>query len=336
MSDNPSYADRVRGCLYGGAVGDAFGYAVEFDRWPQIQARYGEKGIREPELDPQGRFIISDDTQMTLFTIDALLSVPEHASDADLRKAFRSAYLDWLRTQNESYDLSANYEGSQLLQYEELWHCRAPGNTCLSSLHGGGLGTIENPVNKSKGCGGVMRVAPIGLMRHWSVERCFDVAAMAAAITHGHSSGFVSAAAMGGMVRMMIDGIALPDAAKAAIGLIEERFPEDHEVRQLIHAALDAAIRNRPDYQPVIANLGEGWVGDEALAIALYAALAGNSFPEVLAIGANHSGDSDSTASIAGQLYGAWRGGDGLPEDWRAALDVKGPLGSVGAPKIRS
>ena len=322
MTANTTYEDRVRGCLYGGAVGDGFGYAVEFDHWPAIQARYGEKGIQEPELDPRGRLIVSDDTQMSLFTLDALQSVPAYASDAELREAFRSAYLDWLRTQNEDFDPSATYDGSQLLLYEELWHPRAPGNTCLSSLYGGGYGTIENPVNKSKGCGGVMRVAPIGLMQDWSVEKCFDVAAMAAAITHGHTSGYVSAAAMGGMVRMLIDGIALSDAAEAAIGLIENRFPEDFEVRQLIHAALDAASWNSPAHQPVIAKLGEGWVGDEALAIALYAALCGGSFAEVLAIGANHSGDSDSTASIAGQLYGAWQGADGLPEAWVRSLDV--------------
>ena len=68
--------------------------------------------------------------------------------------------------------------------------------------------------------------------------------------------------------------------------------------------------------------LGEGWVGEEALAIALYAALRGRSFPEVLAIAANHDGDSDSTASIAGQLYGAWKGISELPHLWVRRLDV--------------
>jgi len=47
-----------------------------------------------------------------------------------------------------------------------------------------------------------------------------------------------------------------------------------------------------------VKRLGEGWVGEEALAIGIYAALAGGTFPEVFAIGANHEGDSDSTASM--------------------------------------
>ena len=39
--------DRFRGCLIGGAAGDALGYAVEFLREGQIFRRYGERGITE-------------------------------------------------------------------------------------------------------------------------------------------------------------------------------------------------------------------------------------------------------------------------------------------------
>jgi ADP-ribosyl-[dinitrogen reductase] hydrolase len=58
------------------------------------------------------------------------------------------------------------------------------------------------------------------------------------------------------------------------------------------------------------------------LSIGLYSALAGQSFPEVLWIAANHDGDSDSTASIAGQLYGAFNGLADLPNAWIRRLDV--------------
>lgn len=69
-------------------------------------------------------------------------------------------------------------------------------------------------------------------------------------------------------------------------------------------------------------SLGEGWVGEEALAIAVYAALAGSYFEEVMALAANHDGDSDSTASIAGQLVGAWFGLGHIPWGWIEPLDV--------------
>lgn len=59
--------DKYRGCLIGGAAGDALGYAVEFDREDAIFSKYGEEGITEYDL-KNGVAQISDDTQMSLFT----------------------------------------------------------------------------------------------------------------------------------------------------------------------------------------------------------------------------------------------------------------------------
>ena len=68
------YADRVLGCLLGGAVGDAFGYGVEFTKLPQIRQRFGPQGIQQPVLNRHGEAEVSDDTQMTLFTLEGLLA----------------------------------------------------------------------------------------------------------------------------------------------------------------------------------------------------------------------------------------------------------------------
>lgn len=63
---------KFKGCLIGGAVGDALGYAVEFLSAGSIFKKYGENGIAEYELH-HGVAEISDDTQMTLFTATGLL-----------------------------------------------------------------------------------------------------------------------------------------------------------------------------------------------------------------------------------------------------------------------
>ena len=47
---------------------------------------------------------------------------------------------------------------------------------------------------------------------------------------------------------------------------------------------------------------------------------------EGIRIAANHDGDSDSTASIAGQLWGTWKGIEGIPHDWVSRRDVLCPL----------
>lgn len=74
MPDQETRKDRIRGCMLGGAVGDALGYAVEFLGENSIFTRYGDQGITAYELDrDSGKAIISDDTQMSLFTANGLL-----------------------------------------------------------------------------------------------------------------------------------------------------------------------------------------------------------------------------------------------------------------------
>ena len=58
--------DRIRGCLFGGAIGDALGYTVEFSDEDTIFHHYGPDGITGYEY-TNGVAIISDDTQMTVF-----------------------------------------------------------------------------------------------------------------------------------------------------------------------------------------------------------------------------------------------------------------------------
>ena len=65
--------DSIIGCLMAGAAGDALGYPVEFMSRKEILSRYGEKGITEIELTPEEITLVSDDTQMTLFTANGLL-----------------------------------------------------------------------------------------------------------------------------------------------------------------------------------------------------------------------------------------------------------------------
>jgi ADP-ribosyl-[dinitrogen reductase] hydrolase len=319
-----AYADRVLGCLFGGAVGDAFGYEVEFDSLAVIRARYGDQGIQEPVLH-DGRLVVSDDTQMTLFTLEGLLRADDEYGRIDPVKAveeIRRAYLDWLVTQDR---FMTNWQPVGWLHAEPVMQRRrAPGNTCLSALHAGAWGRVDNTINNSKGCGGVMRVAPLGLVQAWAPATAFIVAAQTAAITHGHPSGYLSAAAMAAIVRMLVDGMDLLAAADEAVNLLSND-PEADETISALRAAT-GMWRERPtDHASAVERLGEGWVGEEALAMGVYAALAGQSFREVFAIAANHDGDSDSTASIAGQLYGAWKGMADLPRSWAEQLDVFGP-----------
>ncbi len=97
--------DKYRGCLIGGAAGDALGYAVEFLDEESIFKRYGKKGIMEYEL-VDGIAQISDDTQMTLFTANGLLLGTMQNITGEIMGTYPEyiacCYKDWLQTQYSS------------------------------------------------------------------------------------------------------------------------------------------------------------------------------------------------------------------------------------------
>ena len=157
--------DRIRGSLVGGAIGDALGYPVEFIySYEGIQSRYGERGITRLDTkqyslgkgEQGNKAVVSDDTQMTLFTANGLLNAPKLGIEP--KYSICRAYLEWLETQ------SGNRKGKAecwIRDLPELNQRRAPGTTCISALQDIRRGL--EPINNSKGCGGVMRVAPVAL-----------------------------------------------------------------------------------------------------------------------------------------------------------------------------
>jgi ADP-ribosylglycohydrolase len=304
------YRSRVRGCLLGGAVGDALGAPVEFLSRHRIQEVYGPAGLTGTVLGPAGRAQITDDTQLTLFTVEGLLRAGDRGHPPS---TVYQAYLRWLDTQR--LDGPPAYPDGGLASQRWLYAQRAPGNACVSGLRAGRMGTPEQPQNpNSKGCGAVMRSAPFGLSPHATPEQAFAVAVECATQTHGHPSGYLAAGAFAAIVRLLLDGRELRWAVGTALDLLA-RHPGHEEVTAALGAALVTAG------PPAVERLGEGWVAEEALAIGVYCALRHRDVRHALLLAVNHSGDSDSTGSICGNLLGAWRGEAALPPEWTADLE---------------
>lgn len=326
--------DKFRGCLIGGAVGDALGYAVEFMQDSEIFRRYGENGITEYAL-YNGVAQISDDTQMTLFTATGLLLGTTRGMLRGIMGAYedyiRHSYKDWYRTQTERYPLPEEYHYSWLVNVPELFSRRAPGNTCMSALGSDENGSVENPINHSKGCGGVMRVAPIGLYfaeKRIPIEKSDEIGAEAAAITHGHELGWLPAAALVHIIRHLVEheGESIFTAVQDARFALPDVFPNAKkmdEFQTLLQKAIDLSETEIDDLD-AIRQLGQGWVGDEALAISVYCALKhSDSFEDAIVAAVNHSGDSDSTGAITGNIMGAALGMKAIPQKYLDTLELK-------------
>lgn len=324
MAGEPQKGDgervRRRGCMLGLAVGDALGAPVEFMRRSAILELYGEAGIQEFEAwggQPAGSY--TDDTQMSVATARGVLDWQETsgwslssggAPELDsLALAIWKRYREWARSPECPLG--------------------APGRKCLEAIGSGVprlLTTSED--ERGKGCGGVMRVSALGL--GGLGDATFEAAARAGTLTHRHPTSDTSCGFLAVLIASLVDGAGIAaavDAARAELlgwdGHEETLDAVDSAVRLAAgdlddYAALDGIGRvqtETPDAH------GKGWVAEEALGIGLFCALRHpDDFAAAVRAAANISGDSDSTASIAGAICGALMGEGGIPADWRARV----------------
>ncbi|MER7014917.1 ADP-ribosylglycohydrolase family protein [Saccharopolyspora sp. NPDC000359] len=331
----PSLTERVLGCFLGGALGDSLGSDLEFITAEAITARFGPDGPSGLREAYGVRGAITDDTQMTLFTAEGLIrgSIANRmlGSDDPLPEV-QLAYQRWLHTQGVEWEAAAgaflaDYPAPDgwLIEVPGLFATRAPGKTVWRALarfgDGGPAGSFTERINDSKGCGGVMRAAPAAL---WSTDpaEVFRLAARTAALTHSHPAGYHSAGALAVIVQQALLGRGLDDGVWLALQVLETW--EDHEeTTAALKAAVDLAEAGEPTPEEVAERLGGGWVGEEALAIAVCAALVGEDVEQALRIAVHHGGDSDSTGAICGNIVGALHGVAALPVDWLADLELR-------------
>jgi len=356
----PEYPSRVAGCLLGGAIGDALGAGIEFESWDGIRRRFGPRGASGFVPAYGQAAAITDDTQMTLFTAEGLirwLVAGRLRGAAHAPSIVRHAYHRWLFTQGEARSRVAQLHAGPndvdawpdgwLIGEGRLHAQRAPGNTCLAALRSGSMGTRGARINDSKGCGGVMRAAPAGLLRDRHPDP-FALGVEIAAITHGHPSGFLTAGVLAGVIARTVEGVSIRDAVAAALEALTARGDEAAETRDALAAAVRAADTEDPPTPELVERLGAGWVAEEALAIAVYCALRGERWAEeagddgaasavrpALLVAVNHSGDSDSTGAITGNLIGTRLGVEALPERWLAELELRDVVERLGDDLVR-
>ena len=319
--------DSIRGCLIAGAAGDALGYPVEFQRVSSIISRYGGKGITKFDLSSDGKALISDDTQMTLFTANGLMVglVRNHTRGVEkksLEEYVRYAYLDWYHTQSGKYQ-KAEHPHTWLCNLPELSSLRAPGITCLNACKAMLQGSeVEN---NSKGCGGIMRVAPLALLcagyeSHgnplYTTQRMDEGGAKIAALTHKHPLGFLPAAMLTHLLYRLVlldtDSACqrIEEIAYETIDMLDKIYQGQYEkhkqyLADLTHKAILLSKNDESDGANIL-QLGEGWVGEETWAIALYCALRHiDSVEDAIIAAVNHDGDSDSTGAVCGNIMGA-------------------------------
>lgn len=297
----PPVGERCRGCLLGVAVGDALGAA--FEGAPRV-----EPGQFQRWADADEALRWTDDTHMTM-TLAASLLECGGLDDDHLARRFAEAYR------------------------AEPWRGYGAGPPRIFSAMEDGLDWRDAARalfggDGSFGNGGAMRVAPVGLACHRDLDRAIDFARRSAAVTHAHELGQQAAALQAAAVAQLVSG-----------GGASEWAGPDRFVDELRAAAPAAEFQARLDVlgslaaaspDEVVAAVGNGITGTEAVPAALAAFLAfPGSFPDVVGRAVTLGGDTDTIASMAGALSGAFLGAAAIPERWVARLEAADELSGL-------
>jgi len=366
MTFNPD-TDKRKGIMFGLAYGDALGRPLEFAAAKTID-KLGTPFRKQVGINTLTHGMVTDDTQMSIAVARAI-QTPGRPNAAHLTDRLVREFIRWER------DPKSHTPG------------RAPGVTCLSAVRAlrAGKHWLIASRTDSKGNGANMRVAPVALRTDWTWGEMGAVAQLQAAITHGHATALAAAHLTAAAVRMLLEGVALPneqfldhliayawdqrsryhldylghlwqsraferprphmaqpklplDWWDDAAGLAPQAKPHRTAVEspeEFIERGWDKVIETLEGILLVTRNQkqdpcivgGEGWVAEEALAVALHTLLCFKGDPtNALRRAAFTRGDSDSIASITGALCGAAYGLKAFPSHWIANLEYRREL----------
>lgn len=341
MRKNTSDMDlknRFLGCIIGGAVADGMGYAVENLLPIEIEDRFPDGEVKEPYVDEEtGKVLISDDTQMVIFTMDGLLWSYIRCTRSGIGTFENSgvwqSYARWYYTQtnvildeyiihkHEHEPVALSSIGIKtVLEYEELYSNRGPSEECLLAIESGQMGTIEMPMNDFKDPGCLARVSPVGLFLHENPENAFVVAARNAAITHDHPTGYLAAGTYAYILAEVLNGKNLDVAVRNAL-LELKKYSYIDEVNDSLEYALHLSECDY-DWKYSVGLIGEGWDTEDILAIAVYCVLKGETYEEAVRMAVNCGGLSSTIGCVCGSIAGAMAGIGAVSESWQHNLEL--------------
>lgn len=330
---------RLLGAVLSGAAADALGSTVEFYPLDQIRSRYGGRGVVDYDRssDRPGEF--TDDTQMTLFTLEGLvrghIAVRRGVAENPM-PALQLAYQRWLHTQGYAWTRAVGPFADEhpeptgwLIGREDLFSVRSPSSSCITALRG--FATSGHPAgfasDGAQDASGLVRAAPVALWSD-SPKQVFELAAATATLTCPHPNGYLPAGVHAVLIQRLIRGEPLREALRRARELLAG-YAGHEPTDQSLAAAIELAREGVPTGERLKETLGGGWNGHEALAIAVCAALSTESVASAVIAAVNHSGDSDTTGAVCGTIVGARYGSTAVPGAWLQDLRQRETLESA-------
>nr|WP_042182693.1 ADP-ribosylglycohydrolase family protein [Kibdelosporangium sp. MJ126-NF4]CEL15153.1 putative ADP-ribosylglycohydrolase [Kibdelosporangium sp. MJ126-NF4]CTQ93251.1 putative ADP-ribosylglycohydrolase [Kibdelosporangium sp. MJ126-NF4] len=315
----------LRGWLRGHAIGGALGAAVRFDKPADILKRHGQHGPQQFTNVFGTPGAITSDTQLMLMALDGMVRAHVRATwyeRTDPVQEVALAMRRWMMGEQDGWFPRA----SEL--FERRWADRTTVDAIREFARTGTFGTIDKPLNRAQGSSPLSRA---GVAALWSTDlgEVFTLGARIAALTHGHPNAYLAAGAYAVMVQYLLtvkNPICAIDAA---------RFELTHwNGHQQVHDALSKVVEAQ--FEPelkldpaAVESFGDSETAVGALAIAARAAISEHRFEYVVGRATTIAGDSAATGALAGGLYGLSGGGNFLPEDLVAQVELSDRMGTL-------
>lgn len=291
-----SLANRYRGCLVGGAVGDALGMPTENMTRSQIVSKYGPR-INEYHPKPNRRLEKgqwTDDTVLTLATAESIaingLFIPSNIATR-MGHAFR----------------------------KERW--RGFGTATKTALTRIGKGYHWNESGVSlgyfSGNGAAMRAAPMALFSYGDMDHLRNICLMAFIITHKDPESINGGLAIAYMI------------AKILNNSFDERTIISDLMSYIGPSVMSDALDNvgnllaaGVDTESAAEKIGTSPLVVDTVGISTFLFLRNkDSFYNAVSESAAIGGDTDTIASIVGSMTGAYLGEQSIPEAWSRGLE---------------
>lgn len=288
--------NKFLGSLVGVAVGDAIG-----------ASREGYRMAAEHEIRHIARIShalrYTDDTHMTIGVAESLVEC----------HGFNGAHMAGRFVNNYLKEPWRGYGPGpprvfRLIKSGEEW------NKAATHVYPGG----------SFGNGAAMRVAPIGLLFWSNHAKLKEVAHLSSLITHSHILGKEGAALQAMAVALAVaENSDKPLNSQSFISCLLDFTTED--VYRAKITRFGALLEHPDNRQEVVHQLGHGIEAFNSVPTAIFAFLAHpQDFVSTVIYAVSLGGDTDTIASMAGAISGAYLGIDTIPSEWQEQLENRG------------
>jgi poly(ADP-ribose) glycohydrolase ARH3 len=293
--------NKFLGSIVGAALGDAVGAY-----WEGHRMATGEEIEQVIKMRDTLRY--TDDTHMTIGVAESLIEC--HGFNG---KHMTERFID-------------NYS-------KEPWRGYGPGPPRIFRLIKSGVAWEEAAGNiypgGSVGNGAAMRVSPVGLFFWNNIARLKEVAYLTSRITHSHVLGMEGAALQAMAIKLAVAG-------KPAVSLNRQSFLSSlmnftsQDVYRAKIAKFSSLLERADDRAMVVKELGHGIEAFNSVPTSIFAFLShSHDFASTIIYAISLGGDTDTIASMAGAISGAYLGIDAIPQEWIARLENRDYLQSL-------